>query len=1099
MADRAQLRLFGEFSLEDSEGRPILLNLRKAEALIAYLALAPGQSSSRERLAALLWGDSDQGRARQSLRQAIFALTKAFAQRDLSLLRLESQAVRLAENAISVDAVEFDRLIADGSQAALARANELYVGELLSGFSVEEPEFEQWLSAMRGVYQDTALRAMIDLLQIQEKEGELDLAIETANKALRIDPFREDIHRQLMRVYAAKGMRSSALSQYRSCRDVLQKELGVRPDDDTTKLYRTILEQGGDDWQPGESDKMAQAGVGPSDHSSSLVRRRAAASHGVHVGRESEIKQLIALTETVRTEGCRFALLTGEAGVGKTHLLDRFAFEAANNGIAVSMTRAYKTNEAQCLGLWFGSTSDLLPDWKTLIHDLPASLDSQIERLFEDPAGARESERIGTAIGRLSHAIGEALRRRAGDRGLVVFCDDLHWADNDSLQLLFQLVRQLGRAPVLFICAVSSAGLRRRAGLRDLVGDLERAGRLDLFELMPLSRDESLELAWKLQQALGVKRDSKSRLLRIWQFSEGNPRMIRESVLAIANDDSLGQGAEPPLPLALLDEVALVQSRLSPTARDMMAFASLMGERIDYPVLVRAMAADEDLAARAMEELVAENVISASEDATAFVRRRVALAARQDLLPPRRRLIHVALARAIEGIHDQALERHYLILAGHYHEAGEREKGLAYELLAARVEVNRGRPSTARRLFQRVLDTSRKLAPSDQVASSEIDSHLGLAALAEAEGDRKRALACLDGAAALAERQRSESQTALLHAARARLLYVAGETERSYDLTRQALSAAERHDPSLLWLPGEYLLGHLHLVGGSVARVIERMARRYARCADLGLKEDAADAAVILGLLHGICGRFGEAGQWCVDAVGIAESIANEAYMASCLQAKGTVACWCGDVQTALADFDRALDIAEARGDGLRRYALTGHKANALHLAGRTSESIAHLEQTIAWGDRLGAGLFQPLFKAWLVEACVGEFSDEEVLRLARETLRLAADRNQAWARSIAHRALARLLSRPSSRDLNAADRAIRSAIGAQSSLGLPFEVARSLVVHAKILRARGNARRSSEIFAEAGEIFEKMGLTADFDRARTMSEALRPSAGASD
>jgi hypothetical protein len=90
-------------------------------------------------------------------------------------------------------------------------------------------------------------------------------------------------------------------------------------------------------------------------------------------------------------------------------------------------------------------------------------------------------------------------------------------------------------------------------------------------------------------------------------------------------------------------------------------------------------------------------------------------------------------------------------------------------------------------------------------------------------------------------------------------------------------------------------------------------------------------------------------------------------------------------------------------------------------------------------------------------------------------------------------------LSRPSSRDLNAADRAIRSAIGAQSSLGLPFEVARSLVVHAKILRARGNARRSSEIFAEAGEIFEKMGLTADFDRARTMSEALRPSAGASD
>ena len=1099
MAERAQLRLFGEFSLEDPEGRPIHLNLRKAEALIAYLALAPGQSSSRERLAALLWGDSDQGRARQSLRQAIFALTKAFAQRDLSLLRLESQAVRLAENAINVDAVEFDRLIADGSKTALARANELYVGELLSGFSVEEPEFEQWLSATRGVYQDTALRAVIDLLQIQEKAGELDLAIETANKALRIDPFREDIHRQLMRVYAARGMRSSALSQYRSCRDILQKELGVRPDDDTTKLYRAILEQGGDDWQPSEGETLGRAGAGPSDHSSSQIRRRIAASHGVHVGRESEVKQLIALTETVRTEGCRVALLTGEAGVGKTHLLDRFAFEAANNGIAVSMTRAYKTNESRRLGLWIGSPSDLLPDWKTLIHDLPAPLGSQIERLCEDPADTRGSERLGAAGGRLSQAISEALGRRAGDRGLVVFCDDLHWADDDSLQLLFQLVRQLGRAPVLFICAASSAGLRRRPGLRDLVADLERGGRLDLFELAPFSRDESVELAWKLQQALGVKRDSKSRLLRIWQFSEGNPRMIRESVLAIANDDSLGQGTEPPLPLALIDEVALLQSRLSSTARDMMASASLMGERIDYPVLVRAMAVDEDLAARSMEELVAEKVISASEDAATFVHKRVAMAVRQDLLPARRKLIHKALARAIEAIHEDALERHYLDLAGHCHEAGEREKGLAYELLAARVEVNRGRPSTARRLYQRVLETSRKLAPNAQVAGSEIDAHLGLAALAEAEGDRKRALACLDSAAAISGRHRTDSQTALLHATRARLLHVAGETERSFDLIRQALSTAERHDPSLLWLPGEYLLGHLHLVGGSAARVIERMARRYARCQDLELKEDAADAAAILGLLHGIGGRFGEAGHWCADAVGIAESIANEAYMASCLQTKGTVGCWCGDVQTALADFDRALDIAEARGDVLRRYALTGHKANALHLAGQASEAIALLEQAIAWGDRLGAGLFQPLFKAWLAEACVGEFSDEEVLRLARESLRLAADRNQAWARAIAHRALARLLSRPSSRDLNAANRAIRSAIAAQSSLGLPFEVARSLVVHAKILRARGNARRSSEIFAEAGEIFERMGLTADFDRARTMSEALRPPAGAAD
>ena len=362
-----------------------------------------------------------------------------------------------------------------------------------------------------------------------------------------------------------------------------------------------------------------------------------------------------------------------------------------------------------------------------------------------------------------------------------------------------------------------------------------------------------------------------------------------------------------------------------------------------------------------------------------------------------------------------------------------------------------------------------------------------------------RALACLDSASALLGRNGSDSQAALLHMIRARLLHVSGNAEEAYAQARQALTAAERCDASLLWLPGEYMIGHLHLIGGSSARVIERITRRYERCLDLDLKEDAADAAAVLGFLYGMQGQFSAAGSWCDDAVRIAESIASEGYMATCLQARGTVSCWRGDVQSALNDLDRALDVARARGDILRLYSLTGHKGNALLLSGQTKDAFAHLEQAIAAGERLNTSLFQPLFKAWLAEAAVGEFNDEEVLRLARESLRLAADHNQAWARSVAHRALARLLSRPSSRDLNAADHAIRSAVATQVSLGLPFEMARSLVVHAKILRARGNASRSSEIFAQAGEIFERMGLTADFDRAKTMAEALRPADGGAD
>ena len=82
---------------------------------------------------------------------------------------------------------------------------------------------------------------------------------------------------------------------------------------------------------------------------------------------------------------------------------------------------------------------------------------------------------------------------------------------------------------------------------------------------------------------------------------------------------------------------------------------------------------------------------------------------------------------------------------------------------------------------------------------------------------------------------------------------------------------------------------------------------------------------------------------------------------------------------------------------------------------------------------------------------------------------------------------------RPTFRDLHSADQAIRTAIASVSGLGLQFEIARSLMVHAKILRGRGNARRSSEIFAEASAMFERMDMERDFERANTMAEALRP------
>lgn len=1089
MAEAARLRLFGDFALEDPSGRPIALPLRKAEAVLAYLALAPDRSSTREKLAGLLWGDSDQQRARHNLRQVLFALSKAFAQLDPPLLHLESQSVRLADDALIVDAVEFNRLLAEGSPEALSRACDLYNGEFLSGFSVDALEFEEWLAATCRLFRDAAMRALSELLKVQEKSGRLDQAIETAARALRIDTLREDIHRHLMRLYAAKGMRSSALSQYRSCREILQRELGVHPDEETTKLYREILEQGNEG--PG-ADVGLHGGAGGADelaHLTDRIARLTEASDGLSVGRDAELDRLKCLTDAVCQTGVRMALVSGEPGVGKSHLLNAFACDVARGGAAVLMSRGRLVEHPLPLELW----TDVLEDLRARGDDGPR--EDVLRSLQQSLRGVGSS--LGATDGGVPRALCEALvdamRQVARDHLLVLVFDDLHCADEESLRLLYYAVRNLRASPVLVVGAAESEALGRTHLLRDLLRDVERDGLLTPIDLEPLPRERSIELAWQLQQALGVKRDAKARLNRFWLMSEGNPRVIREAVLTAAARDDCGQSDDPPLPPAVLDELALRKIRLGEAAQRLMSVAAIIGRRANYEVVIRAAAVGEDQAADALEELVAERILRADGETVVFIHNRVALAAYEGLLAPRRKLLHAAVARAIEEIHAGKLEPHYQEVARHYREAGDGRKALAFGLEAARMEVNRGLPTSARRLFQSTVEAARDIDGDEETVRMVIEAHLGLAALAEIEENRDRVAASLDAAEVLAARHGEPGQLGRLLAARSRLEWARGAEKRAYQLACRALAESERSGASSLWLPSERLVAHLHLAAAANARVLDRMERRRTRSAKLGLRQDEAEVAAVLGLLHAIRGEFAEASRSCEQAVGIAEAVIEESCMTACLQARGIVECWRGDSEAARATFDKALKTTRARGDLPRRYALTGLNGYALLAAGRAEQAVAALQEALSMGKRLNTGLFAALFQAWLAEAAVGLVGDEDALRLGREALRRASESNQAWAGSIASRALARVLVRPGYRDLHAADQSIRSAIAIQTGLALRYETARSMVVHAKILRAQGNARRSSEIFARASEMFAQIGLGTDFERARTMAEALRP------
>jgi len=248
------LALLGPFVAHAGDGRAIPIRRRKARALLAYLAMRPGESQPREKLIGLLWGDADPGRARHSLRQTLTVL-----RRDLASLHgreplLAGDAVCLDPRVIRVDVTEFELLSASAETGRLEQAAAMYRGDFLEGLDAVGEPFEAWLAAERARLRARVVHVLDRLLALRMGAGATGAATDIALRLLAIDPLREDAHRLLMRLHVQGGRRAAAIGQYRTCAAILREELDVLPEDETTELYRRILGR-----SPGREDAGREA------------------------------------------------------------------------------------------------------------------------------------------------------------------------------------------------------------------------------------------------------------------------------------------------------------------------------------------------------------------------------------------------------------------------------------------------------------------------------------------------------------------------------------------------------------------------------------------------------------------------------------------------------------------------------------------------------------------------------------------------------------------------------------------------------------------------------------------------------------------------
>lgn len=237
---KLQLILLGHFDCLLASGTRIALSMRKAEALLAFLALAPGLRHPRERLINLLWSDRGEEQARNSLRQALSSIKKSLGDVADLVLQIDRKTVSLNAALVEVDALEFERLALEGDYESLASAADLYQGEFLEGIAIRDAACQEWLDGERERFKRQYIEILFNLAETQLLSHDYNHAIRSAERLVEQDPLVESGWRLLMRSYFENGDRNHALQAFKRCQQILRAELEVGPEPATIELRERI-------------------------------------------------------------------------------------------------------------------------------------------------------------------------------------------------------------------------------------------------------------------------------------------------------------------------------------------------------------------------------------------------------------------------------------------------------------------------------------------------------------------------------------------------------------------------------------------------------------------------------------------------------------------------------------------------------------------------------------------------------------------------------------------------------------------------------------------------------------------------------------------
>lgn len=602
-------------------------------AMLAWLALTG--PVPRERLAALLWPDSPADAARNALRQRLFRLRRQ----------------------VGAD------LVAAGAHCALAAQVRHDLDEddapLLASIAlVEHPGLEGWLTAERERRRAMAQRRLREQLDAAEAAGDLASAMAGALRLREADPLSEDAHRRVIRLHYLLGDRSAALVAFDQCERTLKDEVGTTPSEATRALLRTI-EQEAAAAAPAAGAPVARGAL------PAALRRPPRL-----VGREAELDALRRAWAAATP-----ALLVGDAGMGKSRLLDGLA-ASLDAGVTTVVAASARAGDPL---VPFATLGRLLKAVLAVAGGGLPGLDALTRRHLARVLPALAPEGAGPAAGATSADVAEAVARllaacEAAADGVLL--DDLHFADQASLELLQTLLSDRdggdGGAPPAWRWVLASRPAAPGSACDTLLAAVALARPVVQVTLAPLAPTAVAELLTSLLDALGLSAERVAALApALHQRGGGNPLYMLETLKSAWSEggDAFAAPANLPAPASVGQLIGQQLQRLPEGALALARMAAVAGEDFS-PELAEAVSGRDLLAlADDWQQLEQRHVIRGTEFTHDLVRDAVL----QNLPAVLAARLHARVAQALQG--DAAAEP--ARVAAHWERAGQPVRAIA--------------------------------------------------------------------------------------------------------------------------------------------------------------------------------------------------------------------------------------------------------------------------------------------------------------------------------------------------------------------------------------------------------------------------------------